>query len=63
MQIFVQELPENEIVIMKDRITETNSKAAVRGLIYILPYLLNVVADCSTFNTSTVDKRGSCRCI
>ena len=41
-QIFVQELPENEIVITEDRIMVTNSKAAVRGLIHILPYLTQI---------------------
>ena len=46
--IFVQELPDNELAIVsatkeytfeEDRIVETNSKAAVRGLILILPSL------------------------
>ena len=46
--IFVQELPDNELAIVsatkertsyEDRIVETNSKAAVRGLIHILPFL------------------------
>ena len=46
--IFLQELPENDLAIVsatkectseEDRIVETNSKAAVRGLIHILPSL------------------------
>ena len=47
--IFIQELPENEVAIVsatmestseEERDTlEMNSKAAVRGLIHILPYL------------------------
>ena len=46
--IFVQELPENELSMVsatkectsvEDRVMESNSKAAVRGLILILPSL------------------------
>ena len=46
--IFVQELPENELSMVsatrectsvEDRVMEKNSKAAVRGLILILPSL------------------------
>ena len=47
----VQKLPENELAIVsptaectseEDRDMETNSKAAVRGLIHILPYLTHI---------------------
>ena len=42
--ICVQELPDNELVIVsvEDRVMETNSKAAVRGLIHILPSLTHI---------------------
>ena len=42
--ICVQELPDNELVIVsvEDRVRETNSKAAVRGLIRILPSLTHI---------------------